>query len=62
MIRINPDEVHIDDPYFFEQVFNQTNGRVDKPTNVAEAFGPFSGVGSTLDHLKATAGFLLFSK
>ncbi|KAJ5625096.1 benzoate 4-monooxygenase cytochrome P450 [Penicillium lagena] len=41
VIRINPDEVHIEDPDFFDQVFNQTNGRAEKPQRVAEAFGPY---------------------
>lgn len=44
VIRINPDEVHIDDPDFFDQVFNQTNGRAEKPLRVAEAFGPYPAV------------------
>ncbi|KAE8358081.1 cytochrome P450 [Aspergillus caelatus] len=41
VIRINPDEVHIDDPDFFDQVFSQANGRAEKPLRVAEAFGPY---------------------
>ncbi|KAF5877740.1 putative cytochrome p450 protein [Botrytis fragariae] len=44
IIRINPNEIHIDDPYFFEEVFNQSNGRTQKPLNVAEAFGPYPAV------------------
>ncbi|KAA8651302.1 cytochrome P450 [Aspergillus tanneri] len=31
VIRINPDEVHINDPDYFDEVFNQTNGRAEKP-------------------------------
>ncbi|KJK60521.1 Cytochrome P450 [Aspergillus parasiticus SU-1] len=41
VIRINPDKVHIDDPDFFDQVFNQTNGRAVKPLRVADVFGPY---------------------
>ncbi|KAE8336391.1 hypothetical protein BDV24DRAFT_168322 [Aspergillus arachidicola] len=41
VIRINPDDVHIDDPDFFDQVFNQTNGHAVKPLRVAEVFGPY---------------------
>ncbi|KAJ5108558.1 benzoate 4-monooxygenase cytochrome P450 [Penicillium angulare] len=50
IIRINPDEVHIDDPYFFDQIFNQTNGRTEKPKRVAEVFGPFSATIATQHH------------
>lgn len=44
VIRINPDEVHIDDPDFYDEVFNQKNGRAVKPVQVAEAFGPYPAV------------------
>lgn len=44
IIRINPDEVHINDPDYFDEVFNQTNGRAEKPLQVAEAFGPYPAV------------------
>ncbi|KAJ6090139.1 benzoate 4-monooxygenase cytochrome P450 [Penicillium sp. IBT 16267x] len=50
VIRINPDEVHIDDPDFFDQVFNQTNGRAEKPPRVAEAFGPYPATIGTQSH------------
>ncbi|KAB8278609.1 putative benzoate 4-monooxygenase cytochrome P450 [Aspergillus minisclerotigenes] len=50
VIRINPDEVHIDDPDFFDQVFNQTNGRAEKPLRVAEAFGPYPATIGTQSH------------
>ncbi|KAJ5626998.1 benzoate 4-monooxygenase cytochrome P450 [Penicillium herquei] len=66
VVRINPNEVHIDDPHFFDQVFNQTNGRADKPINVAEAFGPFSGILATPSHelhrLRRSAVNPFFSK
>ncbi|GAB1191084.1 hypothetical protein APSETT444_000253 [Aspergillus pseudonomiae] len=41
VIRINPDEVHINDPDYFDKLFNQINGRAVKPLRVAEAFGPY---------------------
>ncbi|KAJ5738022.1 benzoate 4-monooxygenase cytochrome P450 [Penicillium malachiteum] len=66
VIRVNPNEIHISDPYFFDQVFNQTNGRADKPINVAEAFGPFSGILATPSHdlhrLRRSAVSPFFSK
>lgn len=46
VIRINPDEIHIDDPDYFGEVYNQTNGRVVKPPRAAEAFGPYPAVSS----------------
>ncbi|KAJ5672267.1 benzoate 4-monooxygenase cytochrome P450 [Penicillium longicatenatum] len=50
VIRINPDEVHIDDPDFFDQVFNQTNGRAEKTLRVAEVFGPYPATIGTQSH------------
>ncbi|CAD6444312.1 acda6855-de0c-418b-9ce5-107134f7e3bb [Sclerotinia trifoliorum] len=50
VIRINPNEVHIDDPDFFEEMFSQSNGRAQKPLNVAEAFGPYPATIGTQDH------------
>ncbi|KAB8210099.1 putative benzoate 4-monooxygenase cytochrome P450 [Aspergillus parasiticus] len=50
VIRINPDKVHIDDPDFFDQVFNQTNGRAVKPLRVADVFGPYPATIGTQSH------------
>ncbi|KAL4864238.1 hypothetical protein BDV12DRAFT_176445 [Aspergillus spectabilis] len=50
VIRINPDEVHINDPDYFDEVYNQANGRNVKPPNVAGAFGPYSGTIATASH------------
>ncbi|KAJ5715786.1 benzoate 4-monooxygenase cytochrome P450 [Penicillium malachiteum] len=50
IIRINPDEIHINDPYFFDQIFNQTNGRANKPPRFAEVFGPFPATIGTPSH------------
>ncbi|OAX85369.1 hypothetical protein ACJ72_00258 [Emergomyces africanus] len=49
-IRINPDYIHIDDPDYFGEVFNQSNGRVVKPSRVAEAFGPYPAAIGTASH------------
>lgn len=50
IIRINPDDVHINDPDYFEEIFNQTNGRAQKPWQVAEAFGPYPAVSLSPAH------------
>ncbi|PGH30872.1 hypothetical protein GX50_06373 [[Emmonsia] crescens] len=50
VIRINPDEIHIDDPDYFGEVYNQTNGRVVKPPRAAEAFGPYPAAIGTASH------------
>ncbi|KLJ09026.1 hypothetical protein EMPG_15547 [Blastomyces silverae] len=50
VVRINPDDVHIDDPDYFGEVYNQSNGRVDKPSRVAEAFGPYPAAIGTVSH------------
>ncbi|KAJ5718661.1 benzoate 4-monooxygenase cytochrome P450 [Penicillium malachiteum] len=50
IIRINPDDIHINDPYFFDQIYNQTNGRANKPPRFAEAFGPYPATIGTAPH------------
>ncbi|KAJ5702274.1 benzoate 4-monooxygenase cytochrome P450 [Penicillium malachiteum] len=66
VVRINPNEVRTDDPYFFDQVFNQTTRRANKPISVAEAFSPFSGILATPSHelhrLRRSAVSPFFSK
>ncbi|PYH92813.1 putative benzoate 4-monooxygenase cytochrome P450 [Aspergillus ellipticus CBS 707.79] len=66
VIRINPDEVHINDPDFFDEVFNQTNGRAVKPPRVAEVFGPYPAAIGTHSHelhrIRRSALNPLFSK
>ncbi|KAF7593581.1 hypothetical protein BBP40_011201 [Aspergillus hancockii] len=42
-IRIQPDEVHINGSCYFDEAFNQTNGRAEKALQAAEAFGPYPG-------------------
>ncbi|KAJ5438316.1 benzoate 4-monooxygenase cytochrome P450 [Penicillium daleae] len=66
VVRINPDEAHIYDPDLLESVFNQTNGRVDKPPQVAGAFGPYPATIGTASHelhrLRRSALSPFFSK
>ncbi|RAK99186.1 cytochrome P450 [Aspergillus ibericus CBS 121593] len=50
IIRINPDEVHINDPDFFDELYSQRNGRAVKPRRTAEAFGPYSSTLATQSH------------
>ncbi|PLB48688.1 putative benzoate 4-monooxygenase cytochrome P450 [Aspergillus steynii IBT 23096] len=50
VIRISPDEVHVHDPDYFDQIYNQANGRTDKPPHVAGVFGPYSATISTQSH------------
>ncbi|OJD13545.1 hypothetical protein AJ78_06005 [Emergomyces pasteurianus Ep9510] len=50
VVRINPDYVHINDPDYFGEIYNQSNGRVDKPSRVAKAFGPYPAVIGTQSH------------
>lgn len=50
IIRIDPDTVHIDDPDYFEVIYNLKNGRQVKPPHVAEIFGPYPAV-YLLDYL-----------
>ena len=44
-MRLNPDELHINDPDYYDEVFNMTNGKVQKPWKIANAFGPHPAVG-----------------
>ena len=44
IVRISPEEVHIDDPDFLSSIYNNSNGRVEKPARVAEQFGPYPAV------------------
>ncbi|PYI33457.1 putative benzoate 4-monooxygenase cytochrome P450 [Aspergillus indologenus CBS 114.80] len=50
VIRINPNEVHIHDPDFYDEVNNQTNSPTDKPAQVAEVFGPYPATIGTQSH------------
>ncbi|KAJ5798523.1 benzoate 4-monooxygenase cytochrome P450 [Penicillium pulvis] len=50
IVRISPEEVHIDDPDFVGAVYNNSNGRVEKPARVAEQFGPYPALVGTQYH------------
>lgn len=44
VIRINPDEVHINDRDYWDKLYTMTNGRTEKTPSTAETFGPFAAV------------------
>ena len=44
VIRLNPDELHFNDPDYYDEIFNVTNGRADKSASTANAFGPYPAV------------------
>jgi hypothetical protein len=44
VIRLNPDELHFDDPDYYDEIFNITNGEAEKPYRVANVFGPYPAV------------------
>ncbi|KAL4810923.1 putative benzoate 4-monooxygenase cytochrome P450 [Aspergillus unguis] len=50
IIRINPDQVHINDPEVYDEIYNQTNGRNVKAKNYAEVFGPYPATIGTQSH------------
>ncbi|CAG8974307.1 hypothetical protein HYALB_00011977 [Hymenoscyphus albidus] len=64
--RLNPDELHFDDPDYFDEIFNVTNGKADKLYRVANAFGPYPATIGTQDHdlhrLRRSAVNVFFSK
>lgn len=53
IIRINPDELHINDPDYYDEVFNNSGAKVEKPFREANSFGPFPAVRD--DHLSLFA-------
>ena len=50
IIRVNPDQVHIDDADYFDEILNQSNGRTNKLANDAEASGPYPRISSFVLH------------
>ncbi|KAI4170325.1 MAG: hypothetical protein LQ343_005078 [Gyalolechia ehrenbergii] len=50
IIRLNPDELHINDPEYFDKLYLGLKGRVEKPLRAAESFGPVASVFGTVDH------------
>ncbi|KAL9616019.1 MAG: hypothetical protein Q9160_009065 [Pyrenula sp. 1 TL-2023] len=49
-IRINPNEIHINDPDYLDEVFNFSNGKTNKSYREANAFGPFPAITGTEEH------------
>ncbi|KAI9694165.1 MAG: hypothetical protein M1822_003436 [Bathelium mastoideum] len=50
IIRINPDEVHINDPEYYDTIYSQSRRRVDKPPKSSDSFGPVPATFGTGDH------------
>ncbi|ERF76671.1 hypothetical protein EPUS_02210 [Endocarpon pusillum Z07020] len=50
VVRLNPDELHFNDPHYYDEIFNIKNGKTEKPYNVANTFGPYAAVIGTVDH------------
>lgn len=44
VIRINPDDLHFNDPDFHDEIFNSSGGKVEKPYKEANCFGPYPAV------------------
>lgn len=45
IIRINPDELHINDPDYYDEMYNNNIVPVEKPAKAALVFGPYPAVG-----------------
>ncbi|KAL6234061.1 hypothetical protein BDW75DRAFT_241444 [Aspergillus navahoensis] len=51
IVRINPREVHIKDPYFYDEIYAPANGgRRDKDSKAVEIFSSPTAMVSTVDH------------
>lgn len=50
IIRINPDELHVNDPDFYDEYSPGAIRRIEKPKAFAECFGPTSMGFSTVSH------------
>lgn len=50
IIRITPDEVHIDDPDFFSTVYSSGRSKVNKDTSTVVGFGHPGATAATVDH------------
>ena len=44
VIRINPDDLHFNDPDFLDEIYTGSGGKVEKPYKEANTFGPFPAV------------------
>ncbi|CAG8961502.1 hypothetical protein HYFRA_00013853 [Hymenoscyphus fraxineus] len=66
VIRVNPDELHFNDPDYYDEIFNVSNGKADKIYRVANAFGPYPAAigtqGHDLHRLRRGALNVFFSK
>lgn len=44
VIRINPDDLHFNDPDFHDEIFTSSRGKVEKPFKEANCYGPYPAV------------------
>jgi hypothetical protein len=44
VIRINPDELHFNDPDFHDEIYTSGGGNIEKPYKLANCMGPFPAV------------------
>lgn len=49
VIRLNPDELHISDPEYYDEIFNASKN-VEKPYKEANMFGPYPAAIGTVGH------------
>ncbi|KAI9702616.1 MAG: hypothetical protein M1820_006122 [Bogoriella megaspora] len=50
VVRLNPDDLHFNDPEFYDDIFCVTSGKSEKPFKTANAFGGYPAVIGTTDH------------
>ncbi|KAL9079238.1 MAG: hypothetical protein Q9157_001856 [Trypethelium eluteriae] len=50
IIRINPSELHINDPDYYDTIYTSARHRVDKPPKSADSFGPVPATFGTGEH------------
>ena len=50
IVRINPNELHINDPDYYDEYSPGGSRRIEKPKSYAECFGPIESVFSVVSH------------
>ena len=51
IIRINPHEIHIDDPQYYSSIYTGSTRKVEKDRSTVAGFGIPSSVAATVDHV-----------